>query len=1070
MLLSNFSIRQPVTTVAIVIVLMCLGLLALKNLRVNQIPDVEQPVMVVNVPYPGASPESVEREIVNRVEKALQSIPQVYEIRSTAAESNARIVITFNFKKNMAEAADEIRNAIASVRHKLPIEMREPVLFHVDPSAQPMMFLALSAEQQSHAEISRLAEDALADRFRGLDGVATVNVNGSLRRELSVLLRAQKLREYNVSVAEVVNALRLQNTTAPVGNVKGALDQQSIRLVGRIASPREFEDVVIRRNGDEIVRLGQVATVADGFAEVTGHSVRNGHPNVGFAIIRSREASTVTVAEKVREEVKAISETLPAGTKLDITYDGGEDSSQNLMNVIHALIFGAGLTIFVVYAFLNSWRSTLITGLSLPTSAIAAFIAVWACGFTLNFMTLLGLSLAIGVLIDDAIVVRENIVRHMERGADRISAARNGTAEIGLAVTATTLSIIAVFIPVAFMGGVAGEWFRPFALTVAASVLVSLFISFTLDPMLSAYWGDPVDQAQRPRRGLGKWFAKFNAWFDHQSDRYGNVIAWALHHRKWMAGISVLALVLALWLQQTVGGTAFLPQSDSGTIAVDIRTPSSASLAYARLKVEKAAELARQIPETEATDSNVNPSGGRIYIDLGKSTERDRSAGEIAADLRKSLARLVGAEYVVIEDLNNGGQKPVQIRFYGPDSRRLMEITNDYMEAMKRIPGAVDVGLSEQDPRDELRIELDRGLANQLGISVADAAQALRVAFAGVEVGDWVDPIGESRDVAVRLHPDDRVDASNIEHLPVAVGNSNMLVPLEQIAKITMDKGPAQIQHLDGKRTVTVSANAQGRASGDVTADAKKLANAIDFPAGYGVGLGGASRDQAEIFSEMFIALIMGIAVMYLVLVMQFGSFTAPVPVMISLPLSLIGVALALLITGGTLNLMSFIGVIMLMGLVAKNAILLLDCARKEEARGIDREEALMHAGRVRLRPILMTTLALIAGMLPVAIGLGEGGEFYRPMAVAIIGGTITSTLLTLLVIPSFYDSIEVSRERAVAKFHRRAERWNPFLAFVTTLLEAILTLLFVRLIYRGVRFLVRAVRARSRGPTYQPA
>ncbi len=374
---------------------------------------------------------------------------------------------------------------------------------------------------------------------------------------------------------------------------------------------------------------------------------------------------------------------------------------------------------------------------------------------------------------------------------------------------------------------------------------------------------------------------------------------------------------------------------------------------------------------------------------------------------------------------------------------------------MKKIPGAVDVGLSEQEPKDELRIELDRGLANKLGISVNDAAQALRVAFAGVEVGDWVDPIGESRDVAVRLHPEDRVDASNIEHLPVAVGGSNMLVPLEQIATISMDKGPAQIQHLDGKRTITVSANAQGRSTGEVTSDAQKLADAIQFPEGYGRSLGGASRDQEEIFSDMFAALLMGIAVMYLVLVMQFGSFTAPIPVMISLPLSLIGVVSALLITRGTLNLMSFIGIIMLMGLVAKNAILLLDCARKEEARGVDREEALMHAGRVRLRPILMTTFALIAGMMPVAIGMGEGGEFYRPMAVAIIGGTITSTLLTLLVIPTFYDSIEISRERAIAKFHRRESAMNPFFAFVLTLGEALLTLVLVRFVFRRVRLLL---------------
>jgi HAE1 family hydrophobic/amphiphilic exporter-1 len=1055
MFLSDFSIKRPIAMVVIIIALMCMGLLALKNLKVNQIPDVQQPVIVVAIPYPGASPETVEREVINRIEKSLQSITGVYQIRATASEGNASIVIIFNFKKNMVEASDEIRNAIAAVRYKLPTEMREPVLQRVDPSAQPIMEIALSSNTQTHAEISRMAEDELADKFRAIDGVAVVNVNGALKRELSVLLRAEKLREYNVSVADVVAALRNQNTTAPVGKIHGTLDEQNIRLVGRIESPTEFEGIVVKRRGDEVVRLGQLASTADGFAELAGYSLRNGRPNVGLSVIRSREASTVTVANKVRDLIGEINKTLPAGTKLEVTQDGGKDAEDSLHNVTDALIFGAGLTIFVVYIFLNSWRSTLITALSLPTSVIAAFIAVWLCGFTLNFMTLLGLSLAIGVLIDDAIVVRENIVRHMERGADRRSAASAGTQEIGLAVAATTFSIIAVFIPVAFMPGVSGEWFRPFALTVACSVLVSLFISFTLDPMLSAYWGDPVGHHQRPKRGVSLQLARFNAWFDHQSDRYGNLIAWALHHRIWMAIIAVASFFGAIALQFTVGGSEFLPKSDYGVIAIEVRTPSSSSIDYSRLKVERAADLARTLPETEATNSNVNAGGGRVYVDLGKSTKRKRSAVEIAADLRKLMARLVGAEYVVLDDLNNGVRKPVQIQFSGPDSRRLTAITSDFMGKLAKVPGAVDIGLSEQEPKDELKIELNRGLANSLGISANDIAQALRVAFAGVEVGDWIDPTGESRDVAVRLNPEDRVNAENIEHLPIAVSGSNMMVPLDQIATITMGKGPAQIQHVDGKRMMAVSANAQGRSAGEVTADALKIAKDIDFPPGYGIELGGAARDQKEVFSQMGISLVMGIGLMYLVLVMQFGSFTAPLPVMLSLPLSLIGVVLSLLLTKGTLNLMSFIGVIMLMGLVAKNAILLLDCARKREAEGADREEALMYAGRKRLRPILMTTLALIAGMMPVAIGIGEGAEFYRPMAVSIIGGTITSTLLTLLVVPTFYDSIEIARDRAKAKYRRREARWNAFVAFVLTFIEALLTLMLVRFVYRMLARLV---------------
>jgi HAE1 family hydrophobic/amphiphilic exporter-1 len=694
---------------------------------------------------------------------------------------------------------------------------------------------------------------------------------------------------------------------------------------------------------------------------------------------------------------------------------------------------------------------------------IAAFIGVWLCGFTLNFMTLLGLSLAIGVLIDDAIVVRENIVRHMQMGADRRTAAINGTNEIGLAVAATTFSIMAVFIPVAFMPGITGEWFRPFALTVTASVAVSLLISFTLDPMLSAYWGDPPGHHDAPRKGFEKLLQRFNHWFDRQADRYGNVIAWALHHRRSMAVIAIASLVGAIALQAKFGGASFVPSSDFGTIAIDVRTPSSSSLEYSKMKIMKAAEMAHSLKETKDTSSYVNLTGGRIYVDIGKKNERDRSAIEVAKELREKLAQLVGAEYTVLDDLSNGARKPVQIEFMGEDSRKLMDITNRFMDELRKIPGAVDVSLSEQDPKDELQIELNRGLANSMGIGAGDAASALRVAFAGIEVGDWVDPTGETRDVAVRLAPEDRTNAENIERLPIAVSGTNQMVPLDQIATVTMGKGPAKIQHKDGKRVISVSANVQGRSPGEVTADALKLAKSMDFPPGYGLAVAGSGKDMQEVFTEMGIALVAGIGLMYLILVMQFGSFTAPVAVMLSLPLSLIGVVVALLLTNGTINLMSLIGVIMLMGLVAKNAILLLDAARKREEEGYGREDALMYAGRMRLRPILMTTFALIAGMLPVALALGDAGQFYQPLAIAIIGGTITSTFLTLLVVPTFYDSIEIARDRMFAKFNRRANRYNPALAFLVTFVEAILTLVFVRLIFRTIMRIGRMLSGRGR-------
>ncbi|MBU2426987.1 MAG: efflux RND transporter permease subunit, partial [Gammaproteobacteria bacterium] len=735
------------------------------------------------------------------------------------------------------------------------------------------------------------------------------------------------MREAKVSAVDVTNALRTQNLAAPVGRVMSGLQEQSIRLQGRLRDITEFEQMVVKQNGDQAIRLGQIAEIVDGGAEQRRLSFFNGKKALGIDITKAREASTISVTDEIKAKLAELTPNLPKGVELVVVRDQGEDVAASMRNVTEALGLGALLTIVVVFIFLNSWRSTLITSLALPTSVLASFIAVWACGFTLNFMSLLGLSLAIGVLIDDAIVVRENIVRHMEMGKDNMTAARDGTKEIGMAVTATTMSIMAVFIPIAFLDGVTGQWFKPFGLTVACSVLVSLFISFTIDPMMSAYWHDPDHDKTKKRRGLGRLFQRFNLWFDHQAERYSRLISWALKHRKSMWFLAFGSFFGAIYLQATVGGSGFMPETDNGGFIVSIRTPSESSLEYTKLKAAQVAAITQKIPEHRYTQTTVGNSGNitraQIFVRLVPEKDRSRSAEEVATDVRGQIKSLIGAEFTVTADLNGGGGgdgKKLQIQFRGPETRVLEGIVMDYLAKLKQVPGAVDVGLSAQDPKPELQVEFNRGLASSLGLSMSDAASALRLAFAGAEVGDWVDPTGETRNVFVRIRPEERATVQDLEQLPLLSSKTGAMIPLEQVATVTLGKGPALIEHLDRETMMAVSANVEGRSFGEVFKDAMTLANQINFPPGYDLLVGGEGRDQNEVFGSIFGALGLAVMLMYLILVLQFHSFLAPVSIMMSLPLSLIGVVLALLAFDSTLNLMSLIGVVMLMGIVVKNA------------------------------------------------------------------------------------------------------------------------------------------------------
>ena len=1026
MFISDTAIKRPVLTVVAMLILVVFGVVALLQLDTDEFPEIDAPIVVVAIPYPGASPDVVEREVIEPIEEVISGISGVDRMTSSSLDSFGNIIVEFVFEKDPQQATQEIRDEISGIRNQLPPEMEEPILTRFDPQDQPIVSLTLSSAGLSGAELTRLADPDITRRLRGIPGVASVDLAGGIERELVVEIRPRDLQASGVSVAQVVQSLQSQNLASPVGRLEGEMDERTIRLKGRLDAPADFKELVVSQAAGRIIRLGDIANVRDATEEPRSFALYNGDEAVGINIIKSSGFSTTAVAADIRDQVAEIQQTLPAGVALRVVRDSGVRVANSVRGVEETLLEGAALTVIVVFVFLNSWRSTVITGLALPVSVLASFIVVWMFGFTLNTMSLLGLSLAIGVLIDDAIVVRENIVRHVEMGKGHYRAAFEGTNEIGLAVTATTMSIVVVFLPVAFITGIAGQWFKPFALTIACSVLVSLFVSFSLDPMLSAYWPDPDTPMER-RSWMSRLLGRFNRWFDRRAEGYKGVIAWALDHRLAMVGLAVSTFIAALALPYYgVIGAGFTPETDESEFTVALETPPGSNLAYTRLKAQEVARIARLQPEVQYTYSSVGGQGeavdeGSVFVKLSPKSDRSRTQQEVVAVVRRELVQLAGVDTSISVGFNDG-QKQIMLQLQGDDAGELARLADAIAAQVRQVPGAVDVGLSTKGQKPELDVQIDRGLAGSLGVTIGQVAQALRPAFAGIDVGDWVDPSGETRDVTIRLAPESRTVVADLESLPLFVAGpqGTATIPLGQVARVTPSIGPARIDHLDRDRVITIEANTEGRPLSDVAnAIMARVQQNVPLPPGYTLTEGGETESQQEIFTQMIIALGVAVMLMYFVLVIQFGSFLEPFSILLSLPLSLIGVMLGLAITGETLNIMSMIGVILLMGIVAKNAILLIDFAKWSEEAGMDRREALIQAGRVRLRPILMTTFALIAGMIPVALGGGEGGDFRAPLGIAVIGGVITSTLLTLLVIPTVYEILADMRDWLSQKIGR---------------------------------------------------
>jgi HAE1 family hydrophobic/amphiphilic exporter-1 len=1016
MFLSDLSIKQPVLATMMMAALAVLGLTSYQALKVDLFPDVEFPVVTVTTRYTGASPETVERDVTKFIEEAVNTVEGVRHIESTSQEGLSTIMVQFNVGVPTLNASQDIRGKVAAIRGELPREIDEPIILRIDPASTPIVSVAVNAPTLTPRAVSDIADKLVKRRLENVPGVGAVNLVGEAKREIQVVVDRSRLESYGLSLVEVVTALRTQNVDAPVGTADRGATEAMVRVAARGTSAAQIGDIPVKRVGERTILVRDVAQVIDGVEEATSVAFVNDRPAIALDVQKQAGANTVGVADGVRDAVAKMQPELPPGVSLQMVRDDSAFIRESIEDVQVTLVLGGLLTVFIVFLFLNSWRSTVITGLTLPISVIAAFIAMRMFGFTLNVLTLMGLSLAIGMLIDDAIVVRENIVRHMQKGKDHLDAARDGTAEIGLAVMATTFTIIAVFIPVAFMGGMVGQFFYEFGITVAAAVLVSLFVSFTLDPMLSSRWYDPDVEENRQRGFVGRGLQAFNRRFDSLHGSYERALDWSLRHRWVVSVVAIVAFVSAFPILARLGGD-FMPDYNRGEYHVAFKATPGATLRETSERAQEMVAKLRELPGVDYTYTTIGEAGsqyrpvteGATYVKLKAGSGGTFS--EVLGQARDKVEQVPGLTFGLTE-AGAFGQKPIQISVRGPEIDELDRLSRELVAAMRAIPGSADIENSLEKSKPELRVDVNRQRASDLGIPVSTIAATMQAGVVGQVATTIQDSVGDNHDVRVRLRADQRRFAEDLERLSVPTDKDDdngdkILRPLSEVATVFPGTGPSSIRRRDLVREVRISANTDGRPLQELSNDIAAASARLNLPPGYDIVAGGDTEELEIMFRNMFQALMLAVVFIYLILASQFGSFTHPLAIMLSLPLSLFGVAVMLYFTGDTLNIMSMIGLIMLMGLVTKNAILLVDFANQSRREGMSRHAALLKAGTTRLRPIVMTTLAMIFGMLPLAFAIGAGAEMRAPMARAVIGGLITSTLLSLLVVPVVYTFLD---------------------------------------------------------------
>ena len=1028
---TQVSLRNPVFATMVMLALMVLGLFSFQRLKVDQFPNIDFPVVVVSTAYPGASPEIVESEVTQKVEETVNAIAGVNALTSRSYEGQSVVIIEFQLHIDGRKAAEDVREKIATLRPKLRDEVEEPQVLRFDPAARAIWSVAVlpdaaAAKPPSAVELTTWAEQTLKKRLENVRGVGSVTLVGGTERAVNIDLDPAAMEALGVTADQVVAAVRSENQDLPVGTLKSPERDRVVQVLGRLQNPQEFQQLIVARRGGSPVRLGQVARVSDATQEVETLALYNGQRTLLLQVQKAQDENTIAVTDGLKKVVDEMQAQLPPGVRLEPIADGSRPIRVSVDNVRRTLIEGALLTVLIVFLFLNSWRSTVITGLTLPIALVGTFFFMNLFGFTINMITLMALTLSVGLLIDDAIVVRENIVRHVQMGKKPYQAAMDGTQEIGLAVLATTLSIVAVFLPIGFMGGIIGKFFHEFGITMVAAVLISMFVSFTLDPMLSSVWHDPEiekhGQHLAPVSLYDRTVGRVTTWFDRVqddlADAYQGALRWSLAHKLATLAIAVATFAGSIALMPLLG-TEFVPKADFSETQVSFQTPVGSSLMATEAKVRQVEAILREFPEVKYTLSTINTANAQgknnanIYVRLVDRKARNLNADAMAARLRERLRNVPGITVTHAGLLDPvGGNKQIEFSIQGDDLAELERLNALVLEKIRGIPGLVDLDSSLKPQKPTVDVQLRRDLASDAGLNAGAVASSLRTLVAGQTVGNWRAVDGESYDVNVRLAPEQRERTADLAGLPFMVGNnadgSARVVRLGQVANVVEGTGPNQINRRNLNREVAINANVFGRSAGEVSGEIKQVLETIHLPPGYRTEFGGSTKNMQESFGYAVSALAMAVIFIYMILASQFQSFLQPLALMTSLPLTLIGVALALLMFGSTMSMFSVIGIVLLMGLVTKNAILLVDFAIRarqgiDGSNPLDREEALLLAAKVRLRPILMTTLAMVFGMVPLAFALTEGSEQRAPMGQAVIGGVITSSILTLVVVPVVY-------------------------------------------------------------------